>query len=115
MKKVFAIVAMLAFVSVGSSYAAETFTGSLINKYTADVVKKEEQLRSDAAAKQKANEAKKAEFQKKIEADKKAREAKQAEIQKKIEADKKAREAKQAETQKKIQEKKDAWNTLMGK
>ncbi len=115
MKKLFAMIAMLAFVSAGASFAAETYTGSLINKYTSGITQKEQQLRNDAAARQKANDAKKAEIQKKIEADKKAREAKQAEIQKKIEADKKAREAKQAETNKKIQAKKDAWNTLIGK
>lgn len=91
------ILALLAF-TTGASYAAqESYTGSLINKYTSGITQKEQQLRDEAAAKQKANDAKK------------------AEIQKKIEADKKALEAKQAETQKKVQEKKDAWNTLMGK
>ena len=97
MKKLMAIVALLAF-TTGASYAAqESYTGSLINKYTSGITQKEQQLREDAAARQKANEAKKAEFQKKLE------------------ADKKAREAKQAETQKRIQEKKEAWNTLIGK
>ncbi len=115
MKKIMASLAMLAFVSVGASFAAETYTGSLVDKYTSGIVKKEQQLRKDAEARQKAQEAKKIELQKQIEADKKAREAKQAEFQKKIEADKKAREAKQAETNRKIQEKKDAWNTLIGK
>ena len=115
MKKLMAIVALLAF-TTGASYAAqESYTGSLINKYTSGITQKEQQLREDAAARQKANEAKKAEIQKKIEADKKAQEAKKAEFQKKLEADKKAREAKQAETQKRIQEKKEAWNTLIGK
>lgn len=132
MKKLFVLFALLAF-SAGVSFAADTYTGSVIDKYTSGIVKKEQQMRDDAAARQKANDAKKAEFQKRIEADKAAREAKRAEFQKKIEADKAAREAKQAEfqkkieadkaarearqqeQQKKIQEKKEAWNTLMGK
>ncbi len=115
MKKVFVSVALLAFMTSGVSFAAGTYTESVVNKYTSGIAKKEQQLRDNAAARQKANDAKKAEFQKKIEADKAAREAKQAEFNKKLEADKAAREAKQAETNKKIQEKKDAWNTLMGK
>lgn len=115
MKKLFATVALLAFTTVGASYAAGTYTESVVNKYTSGIAQKEQQMRNDAAARQKANDAKKAEFQKKVEADKAAREAKQAEFQKKVEADKKAREARQQEQQKKIQEKKDAWNTLMGK
>lgn len=114
MKKLFVLFALLAF-SAGVSFAADTYTGSMVEKYTSGIAKKEQQLRDNAAARQKANDAKKAEFQKKIEADKAAREAKQAEFNKKLEADKAAREAKQAETNKKIQEKKDAWNTLMGK
>ena len=99
----------------GVSFAAGTYTESVVNKYTSGIAKKEQQMRDDAAARQKANDAKKAEFQKKIEADKAAREAKQAEFKKQIEADKKAREARQQEQQKRVQEKKDAWNTLMGK
>ena len=97
MKKSLMVIAILALVSAGVSFAAETYTGSLVDKYTSGIVKKEQQIRDDVAAKQKADE------------------AKRVEIQKKIEADKKAREAKQAETNKKIQEKKDAWNTLMSK
>lgn len=96
MKKLFVLFALLAF-GAGVSFAADTYTGSVVDKYTSGIVKKEQQLRDNAAARQQANEAKKAEFQKKLE------------------ADKAAREAKQAETNKKIQEKKDAWNTLMGK
>lgn len=96
MKKLFVLFALLAF-SVGVSFAADTYTGSLVEKYTSGITQKEQQLRDNAAAKQQANEAKKAEFQKKIE-------AKQAE-----------NAAKQAETQQKIQTKKDALNTLIGK
>lgn len=96
MKKLFVLFALLAFTS-GVSFAADTYTGSMVEKYTSGIVKKEQQLREDAAAKQQAREEKKAEFQKKME------------------ADRAAREAKQAETNKKIQEKKDAWNTLIGK
>ena len=66
MKKLMAIVALLAF-TTGASYAAqESYTGSLINKYTSGITQKEQQLRNDAAAKQKANDAKKAETNKKI-------------------------------------------------
>lgn len=115
MKKLFALFALLAFTTAGASYAAGTYTESVVNKYTSGVAKKEQQMRNDAAARQKANDAKKAEFQKKMEADKAAREAKQAEFQKKIEADKAAREAQQKANQQKIQQKKDAWNTLIGK
>ncbi len=114
MKKLFVLATLLAF-TAGVSFAAETYTGSIIDKYTSGIVKKEQQYRNEAAAKQKEQEAKKAELQKKLEADRKAREAKQAEFQKKLDADRKAREARQAETEKKIQAKKDAWNTLIGK
>ena len=108
MKKLMAIVALLAF-TTGASYAAqESYTDSLINKYTSGITQKEQQLRNEAAAKQKANDAKKAEIQKKIEADKKAQEAKKAEIQKQIEANKKAQEAKKAEFQKKLEADKKA-------
>ncbi len=133
MKKLFALVALLALTTAGASYAAGTYTESVVNKYTSGVAKKEQQMKNEAAARQQAREAQKAEFQKKVEADKAAREARQAEFnkkiqdqqaaneakraefQKKVEADKKAREARQAETDKKIQQKKEAWNTLMGK
>lgn len=115
MKKLFALVALLALTTAGASYAAGTYTESVVNKYTSGIAQKEQQMRNDAAARQQANDAKKAELQKKIEADKKAREAKQAEFQKKMEADKKAHEARQAEADKKIQQKKDALNTLLGK
>lgn len=114
MKKLFVLFALLAFTS-GVSFAADTYTGRMVDKYTSGIANKEQKLRDDVAARQKANDAKAAEIQKKIDADKAARNAKQAEFQKKLEADKAAREAKQKENQKKIQEKKDAWNTLMGK
>lgn len=96
MKKLFALVALLAL-TTGVSYAADTYTGSMVEKYTSGIVKKEQQMREEAAARQAERDAQKAEFQKKIE------------------ADKAAREARQQEQQKKIQEKKEAWNTLMGK
>lgn len=115
MKKLFALVALLAFTTAGASYAAGTYTESVVNKYTSGIAKKEQQIRNDAAAKQQANEAKKAEFQKKLEADKAAREAKQAEFNKKIQDRQAANQAKRAEADKKIQQKKDALNTLLGK
>ena len=114
MKKLFALVALLA-ISAGVTFAADTFTGSMVEKYTSGIVQKEQQMRDDAAARQAEREAQKAEFQKKMEAQQAEREAKRAEIQKKIDADRAAREARQAETERKIQEKKDAWNTLIGK
>ena len=115
MKKLFALMALLALTTAGASYAAGTYTESVVNKYTSGIVQKEQQMRKESEARQQAREAQKAEFQKKIEADKRNREEKQDEYQKKIEADKKAREARQAETDKKIQQKKDALNTLLGK
>lgn len=114
MKKLFALVSLLA-VSAGVTFATDTFTGSMVEKYTSGIVQKEQQLRDDAAARQAEREAQKAEFQKKMEAQQAEREAKRAEIRKKIDADRAAREARQAETERKIQEKKDAWNTLIGK
>ena len=66
MKKLMAIVALLAFTTSTSYAAQESYTGSLINKYTSGITQKEQQLRNDAAAKQKANDAKKAETNKKI-------------------------------------------------
>lgn len=114
MKKLVALFALLAL-TAGASFAAGTYTESVVNKYTSGIAQKEQQMRNDAAARQQANDAKKAEIQKKIEDDKKAREAKQAEFQKKLEADRAAREAQQKANQQKVQQKKDALNTLLGK
>lgn len=115
MKKLFTLVALLALTTAGASYAAGTYTESVVNKYTSGIAQKEQQMRKESEARQQAREAQKAEFQKKVEADKKAREAKQAEFNKKIQDKQAANEAKRAETDKKIQQKKEAWNTLMGK
>ena len=93
MKKTLVLLSALAIVA-GGAFAAETYTGSLVDKYTSGVVQKEANLRKNIADKQKAQENKAVQLDKKIQ-------AKQNEVNKKV-------QAKQDEINKKVQEKQKA-------
>ena len=109
MKKIVTLLALLTL-TAGISFAADnsTYTGSMVNKYTSNIVNKEAQIRKNIADKQ-------AESKKQAEARKQAQEAKKAEINKKIQSYKDSQTAKQNEVKDKIKTKKEAWNTLMSK
>ena len=97
----------------GCAFAAETYTGTLVDKYTSGAVQKEANLRKKVADQQKAQENKAVQLDKKIQAkqDKvnKKIEKKQEEINKKAKERQAAREAKKKDIQKKVEAKKKAW------
>ena len=55
MKKTLVLLSALALVA-GGAFAADTYTGSFVDKYTSGVVQKEANLRKNIADKQKAQE-----------------------------------------------------------
>ena len=112
MKKTLVLLSALAIVA-GGAFAAETYTGSLVDKYTSGVVQKEANLRKNIADKQKAQENKAVQLDKKIQAKQnevnKKVQAKQDEINKKVQEKQKAQEAKKKNLEKKVEAKKKAW------
>ena len=107
MKKTLVLLSTLALVA-GCAFAADTYTGSLVDKYTSGVVQKEANIRKTVSDKQKAQEAKVNQLDKKLQ-------AKQDELNKKAQAKQAEQEAKKKALDNKVKAKKDAWNTLMSK
>lgn len=103
------LVLLVTFALVGGVvFAADTYTGSFIEKHTSGVVQKEANLRKKVADSQKAQEEKATKMDKKIK-------AKQAELDKKAKKKQAEQEAKKKAIYNKAQEKKNAWNTLISK
>ena len=111
MKKLLSVLAVMAF-TMTIATAAESRLQNYVNKKLEPVTKKEQELNAKAEANRKANEAKKAEWQKQQEANKKAAEARQAQRQAEFDKQKKAAEARRQNTKNAIQAEKDYWKSL---
>ncbi len=100
MKKLLATLITLSF--VGGAFAATTYTESVVNKWTAPIAQKEQQLQAKKAAAEKAQKERQEAQKKKQEEYKKQQEAQKKQIE----------QAKKAHQQKMEQKKKDFQNLL---
>lgn len=122
MKKILVLLSVIAFVSASSVYAAEPQSlSSFLNKQVSKVAEKENEINAKIEAQRKADEAKRAEIEKKQAEQRKAIDTKLNSLKQQQEAQKKEAEAKKLEAQKQREANKKAienevnyWKGLFG-
>lgn len=111
MKKLFALLTVIALSSAIAANAAESQLQNFVNKKLAPLTQKEQELNSKIEAQKKADAAKRAEWEKKQAEQQKAVEAKKKEIAKQQAESQARRDA----TKKAIEAEKNYWKGLLNK